>query len=167
MKTTRIIGCAVAIIIVTAVLIRILVFSSQKPEKVELRIAGVNRLTNGIMHVRLVLTNHTGRVFHVVDDSNLKPIFLVEDAKGAWSWPTNMANTLKVNLNPGGELTRDVWLTNPPIRFRFRCVLRDLIEEGSFVRRWTDKARRMFRREEPPGPLKHDIPHPVSEWVTE
>jgi len=162
---TRATKLAAAIIIAVVIVVSVLMLASAKRGKVELRITNVTRLTNGVIHVRVVLTNQSSRVFNVIDDSNQKPIFLLEEANGLWAWPSNMANALKVNINPGGELAHEVWLTNPPAQFRFRCVLRDLNAEGNLASRFFHRIVRLIQGGERSGPLEVDPLHPTSEWI--
>lgn len=131
-----------------------------------MRIVNVTRLTNGVIHVRVVLTNESSHVFNVIDDVNLNPIFLLEEANGFWSWPSNMANTLKVSIKPGDAFFHETWLTNPPAQFRFRCLLRDLNAERDSARSIFRHLTRFFKSEERPGPLKVDELRPASEWIT-
>jgi hypothetical protein len=154
-----------ALIIAVILVVSVLAFVSAKRGQVELRITNVTRLTNGVIHVRVVLTNQSARVFNVIDDANQNPIFLVEEANGFWDWPSNMTNSLKVNINPGGALSHEAWLTNPPAQFRFRCVLRDLKAEQDSARSIFRHITRLFQTEEHPGPLKVDALRPASEWI--
>jgi hypothetical protein len=156
---------AAALIVGAVILISVLMLSFAKRGKVALRVTNITRLTNDVIHVRVVLTNQSSRVLNVIDDSNQTPIFLLEEANGFWAWPSNMANTLKVNINPGGELSHEVWLTNPPAQFRFRCVLRDLNAERDSTRGIFRHLTRFFQSEERPGPLKVDELRPASDWI--
>jgi hypothetical protein len=165
-RVTRATKCAAAIVIAAVVVVSVLVLASAKRGKVDLLITNVTRLTNDVIHVRVVLTNRSSRVLNVIDDANLNPIFLLEEANGFWNWPSNMANTLKVNIKPGEAFSHEAWLTNPPTQFRFRCVLRDLNAELDSTRSIFRHLTRFFQSEEHPGPLKVDELRPASEWIT-
>jgi hypothetical protein len=108
------------------------------PRTIDVRVAGLSPISNGVLLVSVVLSNGTSRTLNLVDDTAGKPLFLLDVGTGGSPpgsgsygvWLGDMANKLRVNLAPGASLTNGVWMTNPPPRFRLRVNVRDLAAEG-------------------------------------
>lgn len=148
---------------------------SQVPVTLDLRLAGLRQVTNGVFLVSIVLSNGTSRTLNVVDDTAGNPLFLLDAGTGGaspgngtyGSWLGEMANRMRVNLAPGASLANSVWVTNPPPRFRLRVNVRDLAAEsrGLPIYRVVGKAAAMKLAQWRQNRQNVDAFLPASAWI--
>lgn len=145
------------------------------PVTLDLRLAGLRQVTNGVFLVSVVLSNGTRRTLNVVDDTAGNPLFFLDTGTGGWPPGSGnyglclgeMANKLRVNLASGASLTNSVWITNPPPRFRLRVNVRDLVAEsrGLPIDRVVGKAAAMKVAQWRQKRQNVDAFLPASAWI--
>src|SRR5688572_546437 len=131
----------------------------------QLGILSVKRPASGLVQLTVLVTNGTQRTLNVVDASPGKVAFVIHDPASNRVWASTMINQLTINLRPGDSLTNTIFLTNPPIRFRLSCVLRDFEVEGHVwsVYRFLPKklSERIVEWRRP----KWQLEEPMSPWI--
>ncbi len=153
-----------AVIVGLLSILALLVLSlRQLPGAVDLHLAGVRQLTNGVLLVTVVLTNGSPRTFNVVDDSAGKPAFILDNGGKFGTWVTDMTNQVRLHITPGASLTNTLLVTNAPPRFRLKVMLRDLAAErrdwaGVVIHFLPDGLAEKLKR-------RREVPPPTSAWI--
>jgi hypothetical protein len=99
-------------------------------DRFQVRVLSARPLPDGSVQMTLLLTNGTGILLNVHDDSAGNPAFRLDSPQSGRRYVTDMANRLRLNLASGTCFTNVLVLTNPPPKFRLICSLRDLDAES-------------------------------------